>query len=164
MTRAGTRLESELDDRSYRSLILHVRDAWLLFSLSTRGPNTVDILNESIPVEEIITALDDLVKSGKVRAIAASNISAGQLSASRAFSDRENLSRYVALQPPHNLVSGNTYEGPKQEIVESEGLACVPYFALASGFFTGKYRLGEPVEGVRNVPDWRLVTWIRNGA
>lgn len=108
--------------------------------------------DESIPVEDIITALDDLVKAGKVRAIATSNISPERLSASLAFSDRENLSRYVALQPPYNLVSRDTYEGPKREIVEREGLACVPYFALASGFLTGKYRPGKPVEGVRNVP------------
>lgn len=108
--------------------------------------------DESIPVEDIITALDDLVKAGKVRAIATSNISAERLTASLAFSDREGLARYVALQPQYNLVSRDTYEGPKRDIVQREGLACVPYFALASGFLTGKYRSGKPVEGVRNIP------------
>ncbi|MER5563224.1 aldo/keto reductase [Streptomyces sp. NPDC002506] len=108
--------------------------------------------DESIPVDEIITALDDLVQAGKVRAIAASNISPERLSASLAFSDREGLARYMALQPQYNLVSRDTYEGARREVVRREGLACVPYFALASGFLTGKYRPGERVENVRNVP------------
>ncbi|MFF3699449.1 aldo/keto reductase [Streptomyces sp. NPDC002221] len=108
--------------------------------------------DESIPVDEIITALDDLVQAGKVRAIAASNISPERLSASLAFSDREGLARYVALQPQYNLVSRDTYEGARREVVRREGLACIPYFALASGFLTGKYRPGERVENVRNVP------------
>jgi aryl-alcohol dehydrogenase-like predicted oxidoreductase len=108
--------------------------------------------DESIPVDDIIAALDDLVKAGKVRAIATSNISPDRLSASLAFSDREGLARYVALQPQYNLVSRDTYEGARREIVQREGLACVPYFALASGFLTGKYRHGKTVENVRNVP------------
>ncbi|MEU9977690.1 aldo/keto reductase [Streptomyces sp. NPDC051014] len=108
--------------------------------------------DESIPVGEIIAALDDLVKAGKVRAIAASNISPERLSASLAFSEREGLARYVALQPQYNLVSRDTYEGARREVVRREGLACVPYFALASGFLTGKYRPGRSSENVRDVP------------
>ena len=108
--------------------------------------------DESIGVEDIITALDELVKSGKVRAIAASNISPERLAESLAFSDREGLARYVALQPQYNLVSRNTYEGPKRDIVRREGLACVPYFALASGFLTGKYRPGRTIENARAIP------------
>ncbi|MEU3185442.1 aldo/keto reductase [Streptomyces sp. NPDC006923] len=108
--------------------------------------------DESIPVDEIITALDDLVKAGKVRAVAASNISPERLSASIAFSDRAGLARYVALQPQYNLVSRDTYEGARRDVVQDEGLACVPYFALASGFLTGKYRPGKSIESVRNVP------------
>ncbi|WP_020124478.1 aldo/keto reductase [Streptomyces canus] len=108
--------------------------------------------DESIPVDEIITALDDLVKAGKVRAIATSNISPERLSASLEFSDRERLARYVALQPQYNLVARDSYEGARREIVQREGLACVPYFALASGFLTGKYRPGKNTENVRNLP------------
>lgn len=108
--------------------------------------------DESIPVDDIITALDDLVRAGKVRAIAASNISPERLTASLAFSDREDKARYVALQPQYNLVSRDTYEGARREIVQREGLACVPYFALASGFLTGKYRPGHTVDSVRDMP------------
>jgi aryl-alcohol dehydrogenase-like predicted oxidoreductase len=102
-----------------------------------------------VPVEEIITALDQLVKDGKVRAIAASNISPERLAASIAFSESEGLARYVALQPKYNLVSRDTYEGELQDTVARHGLSAVPYHSLASGFLTGKYRPGTTVESVR---------------
>ncbi|MGW2448670.1 aldo/keto reductase [Streptomyces sp. NPDC001675] len=102
-----------------------------------------------VPVEEIVGALDELVKAGKVRQIAASNISPERLRASLDFSDREGLARYVALQPHYNLVSRDTYEGPLQDLAAREGLAAVPYFALASGFLTGKYRPGTTVDSAR---------------
>ncbi|MFF5860534.1 aldo/keto reductase [Streptomyces sp. NPDC012751] len=102
-----------------------------------------------VPVEEIIGALDELVRAGKVRHIAASNISAERLRESLDFSAREGLARYVAVQPHYNLVSRDTYEGPLQDLVASEGLSAVPYFALASGFLTGKYRPGKAVDSAR---------------
>jgi aryl-alcohol dehydrogenase-like predicted oxidoreductase len=103
----------------------------------------------SVPVEEIITALDGLVKAGKVRHIAASNITPERLAESLAFSDREGLARYVAVQPEYNLVARDAYEGPLQDLAAKEGLAAVPYYALASGFLTGKYRPGSTVESAR---------------
>ncbi|MFF6780821.1 aldo/keto reductase [Streptomyces sp. NPDC012510] len=102
-----------------------------------------------VPVEEIITALDDLVKAGKVRAIAASNITPERLKASLEFSEAEGLARYVALQPHYNLVSRDTYEGPLQSLAAGHGLSGVPYFALAKGFLTGKYRPGTTVDSPR---------------
>ncbi|MFE4536567.1 aldo/keto reductase [Streptomyces scopuliridis] len=102
-----------------------------------------------VPVEEIITALDQLVKAGKVRAIGASNISAERLADSLAFSEREGLARYAALQPHYNLVSRDTYEGALQDTVAAHGLSAVPYSALASGFLTGKYRPGTTVDSAR---------------
>ncbi|MFK0116549.1 aldo/keto reductase [Streptomyces sp. NPDC090994] len=102
-----------------------------------------------VPVEEIIGALDGLVQAGKVRHIAASNISAERLRASLEFSEREGLARYVALQPHYSLVSRDTYEGALQDVAAEAGLSAVPYFALASGFLTGKYRPGAPVDSVR---------------
>ncbi|WP_028921419.1 aldo/keto reductase [Pseudonocardia acaciae] len=126
-------------------------------SLRRLGTDRIDLYythfdDESVPVEDIITALDGLVKAGKVRAIAASNISAERLRASLDASDREGLARYVALQPHYNLVSRDTYEGERREIVQREGLACIPYFALASGFLTGKYRPGKAVDSIRDMP------------
>ncbi|OON75644.1 aldo/keto reductase [Streptomyces tsukubensis] len=104
----------------------------------------------TVEVGEIITALDDLVKAGKVREIAASNISPERLQASLDFSDREGLARYVAIQPHYNLVSRDTYEGALQDTAERAGLAAVPYYALAAGFLTGKYRPGTTVESARS--------------
>ncbi|MDC0773133.1 aldo/keto reductase [Streptomyces sp. HD] len=123
-------------------------------SLTRLGTDRIDLYythfdKPDVPVEEIIGALDELVKAGKVRHIAASNISAKRLEASLAFSDREGLARYVALQPHYNLVSRDTYEGELQDLAEREGLSAVPYYALASGFLTGKYRAGTTVGSPR---------------
>ena len=102
-----------------------------------------------VPVEEIVGALDELVKAGKVRHIAASNITPERLQASLDFSDREGLARYVAIQPHYNLVSRDTYEGELRDVAERNGLAALPYFALAAGFLTGKYRPGTTVDSPR---------------
>ncbi|GHG58174.1 aldo/keto reductase [Streptomyces griseocarneus] len=105
--------------------------------------------DESVPVEDIITTLDALVKEGKVREIAASNITAERLRASLAFSEASGLAKYVAIQPHYNLVSRDTYEGDLAAAAAEHGLAAVPYFALASGFLTGKYRPGATVDSAR---------------
>ncbi|MFF3848737.1 aldo/keto reductase [Streptomyces sp. NPDC002328] len=123
-------------------------------SLRRLGTDRIDLYythfdKPEVPVEEIVGALDELVKAGKVRQIAASNISPERLRASLEFSDREGLARYVALQPHYNLVSRDTYEGALQDAAADAGLAAVPYFALASGFLTGKYRPGATVESAR---------------
>ncbi|WP_432102694.1 aldo/keto reductase [Streptomyces sp. bgisy091] len=123
-------------------------------SLRRLGTDHIDLYythfdDETVPVEEIVTALDQLVKAGTVREIAASNISPERLRASLDFSEREGLARYVALQPHYNLVSRDTYEGALQDTAADAGLAAVPYFALASGFLTGKYRPGTRVESAR---------------
>ncbi|MFF8568706.1 aldo/keto reductase [Streptomyces albidoflavus] len=123
-------------------------------SLRRLGTDRIDLYythfdDPSVPVEEIVTALDDLVKAGKVRAVAASNISPERLQESLDFADREGLARYVALQPHYNLVSRDTYEGPLQQVASRAGLAAVPYYALAAGFLTGKYRPGTTVESAR---------------
>ncbi|GAA1310335.1 MULTISPECIES: aldo/keto reductase [unclassified Streptomyces] len=123
-------------------------------SLRRLGTDHIDLYythfdDETVPVEDIITALDQLVKEGKVREIAASNIGPERLQASLDFSEREGLARYVALQPHYNLVSRDTYEGELQDTAARAGLGVVPYFALASGFLTGKYRPGSSVESAR---------------
>ncbi|MFF9376361.1 aldo/keto reductase [Streptomyces griseoluteus] len=123
-------------------------------SLRRLGTDHIDLYythfdQPEVPVEEIIGALDELVRAGKVRYIGASNISAERLKESLEFSDRAGLARYVALQPHYNLVSRDTYEGPLQDVAAREGLSAVPYYALASGFLTGKYRPGATVESAR---------------
>lgn len=116
-------------------------------SLRRLGTDRIDLYyahhdDESVPVEDIITTMDALVRSGKVRHIAVSNLSPERLKASLEFSDRECLSKYVAIQPHYNLVSRDTYEGERAALAAEHGLSAIPYFALASGFLTGKYRPG----------------------
>jgi len=123
-------------------------------SLKRLGTDYIDLYythfdKPEVPVEEIIGALDALVEAGKVRHIAASNISAERLTASLDFSEREGLARYVAIQPHYNLVSRDTYEGELRDLAERSGLAAVPYYALASGFLTGKSRPGASVDSPR---------------
>ncbi|SFP87398.1 aldo/keto reductase [Amycolatopsis rubida] len=126
-------------------------------SLRRLGIDRIDLYythfdDESVPVGEIIAALDELVREGKVRAIAASNISPERLAASLEFSDREGLAKYAALQPKYNLVARDEYESERRGIVQRHGVSCVPYFGLASGFLTGKYRPGQQVDNIRNMP------------
>ncbi|MCC2275188.1 aldo/keto reductase [Streptomyces sp. ET3-23] len=103
----------------------------------------------SVPVEEFLTALDALVKEGKVREIAASNITADRLTEALNFSEANGIAKYVAIQPHYNLVSRDTYEGDLADVAAEHGLAAVPYYALASGFLTGKYRPGADVDSAR---------------
>ncbi|TDD94366.1 aldo/keto reductase [Actinomadura rubrisoli] len=103
----------------------------------------------SVPVEEIMTTLDELVAAGKIRQIAVSNIEPDRLAASLAFSEREGTARYAAIQPEYNLVARDSYEGPRRDLAEQYGLVAVPYYGLASGFLTGKYRPGASVDSAR---------------
>ena len=101
------------------------------------------------PLEETLGAFDALVREGKVRYIAASNYTAPRLAEALAGAERMGLARYVALQPHYNLVHRAEYEGEVAELCAREGLACLPYYALASGFLAGKYRPGVKVESAR---------------
>ncbi|WP_329012359.1 aldo/keto reductase [Streptomyces sp. NBC_00690] len=103
----------------------------------------------TVPVTEIVTALDELVRAGKVRAIGASNLTAERLQESLDFSEREGMTGYSVLQPKYNLVSRDSYEGPLRDVASRSGIAAVPYSGLASGFLTGKYRPGSTVESAR---------------
>ncbi len=102
------------------------------------------------PLEETLAAFDELVRAGKVRHLAASNYTAERLSAALELSEREGLARYVALQPHYNLVERGEFEGELQDLCAAREVAVVPYFGLAKGFLTGKYRAGgEAVDSPR---------------
>ncbi|WP_214367201.1 aldo/keto reductase [Pseudonocardia sp. H11422] len=94
--------------------------------------------------EETLDAFDGLVRAGKVRAIGASNFSAERLRSALEISARDGLASYVALQPHYNLMERAEFETALAPVLESEGLSCVPYYALAKGFLTGKYRADGP--------------------
>lgn len=103
------------------------------------------------PLEETLSTYDEIVKAGKVRYIAASNVSPERLIESFEVSEKNNFVKYVALQPHYNLVERTKYETEYLPIVEKFGLSVFPYWALAAGFLTGKYRneadLGKSVRG-----------------
>jgi aryl-alcohol dehydrogenase-like predicted oxidoreductase len=108
----------------------------------------------AVPLEETLGAIDEVVGAGKALAIGASGYSAARLAEALAISDREGWARYVAVQPHFNLVERTSYEGELQRLVTREGLACFPFFALARGFLTGKYRPGREAETKRGEFAW----------
>jgi aryl-alcohol dehydrogenase-like predicted oxidoreductase len=103
------------------------------------------------PVGETLEAYAQLIKQGKVRAIGASNLSKERLQESLDFSRQHGLPRYETLQPEYNLYSRQHFEQDYLPLCQKEGLSVIPYFALASGFLTGKYRseadFGKSIRG-----------------
>jgi aryl-alcohol dehydrogenase-like predicted oxidoreductase len=96
------------------------------------------------PLEETLGAFDDLVRDGLVRYVAASNYSAPRLAEALAVSEREGFAKFVALQPHYNLVERDAYEGELRDLCASGEIGCFPYYGLARGFLTGKYRPDGP--------------------
>ncbi len=122
----------------------HIEDA-VHASLARLGTDHVDLYyahkdDPETPLEETLAAFDKLVKAGKVRAIGASNYSADRLAAALDISARDGLAAFTVLQPEYNLMARGDFEGPVQRLCVERGLGVLPYFGLASGFLTGKYR------------------------
>ncbi len=92
------------------------------------------------PLTETLEAYAQLVKQGKVRAIGASNYPAERLSEALQVSKQSGLPRYESLQPNYNLYDRADYESKLEAVCRENGLGVIPYFSLASGFLTGKYR------------------------
>jgi aryl-alcohol dehydrogenase-like predicted oxidoreductase len=129
-------------------------------SLERLGIETVDLYyahkdDPGTPLEQTLGAFDALIAEGRIRHAAASNYSAERLSEALSIGERDGMARYVALQPHYNLMERAGYEGELLTICEQNRLACIPYFGLAKGFLTGKYRPGQELpdspraEGVR---------------
>jgi aryl-alcohol dehydrogenase-like predicted oxidoreductase len=96
--------------------------------------------DEETPLEETLRAFADLVAAGKVRAIGASNYTAPRLKEALATSARLGLPRYESLQPHYNLLERALFEPDLEPLCRAEELGVIPYFSLAAGFLTGKYR------------------------
>ena len=103
-------------------------------------------LPDSAPLEETLAAYDTLVKAGKVRLIGASNYSGARLREAAALSAREGLPAYSVIQPEYNLYDRSAYESDVEPAAEELKLGVVNYYALASGFLTGKYRTLDDVK------------------
>jgi aryl-alcohol dehydrogenase-like predicted oxidoreductase len=114
-------------------------------SLKRLGTDYIDLYQSHIddvgmPVEETMNAFNELIKEGKVRYIGASNLSAERIKASNDFARAGNLQPYISLQPLYNLYDRQKFETEYSKLVEDESLGVIPYYSLASGFLTGKYR------------------------
>jgi aryl-alcohol dehydrogenase-like predicted oxidoreductase len=92
------------------------------------------------PYAETLGAYDTLIKAGKVKAIGCSNLDAGQLGEALAVARDNGLPAYQVLQPEYNLYARSSFEGPLADLCIREGMGVVSYYALASGFLSGKYR------------------------
>jgi aryl-alcohol dehydrogenase-like predicted oxidoreductase len=96
--------------------------------------------DKSTPIEESLAAFQKLIEQGKVRAIGASNYTGELLVAALGASATKKLPRYESLQPHYNLYERNRYERDLEPLVLREKIGVIPYYALSSGFLTGKYR------------------------
>jgi len=97
--------------------------------------------------EETLEAYEELIKAGKVRAIGASNYKADRLAESLKVSAARELPRYETLQPWYNLYDRADFEGELADLCKRENIGVIPYFSLASGFLTGKYRSEKDLAG-----------------
>lgn len=127
-------------------------------SLKRLGVETIDLYfahqdDEDVPQEDVLAAFDKLIQAGKVQAIGASNFHAARLKSALDLATRTGLPHYRALQNEYHLLSRHKFEGELQDLCVQYNVGCVPYYGLASGYLTGKYRseadLGKSVRGGR---------------
>ncbi|KQM94714.1 MULTISPECIES: aldo/keto reductase [Sphingomonas] len=125
-------------------------------SLKRLGTDRIDLYyahqdDDTVPQEAVLEAFGKLVDAGKVRVIGASNFHAARLKSAVDAAKASDLPRYHVLQPEYNLVSRDKFEGELQDYCVTENIGVLPYYGLASGFLTGKYRtpddLGASVRG-----------------
>lgn len=115
-------------------------------SLKRLGTDRIDLYythkdDRQTPLQETLTAFGELIEDGLIRHAAASNYGADRLEQALGVGERAGTASFVALQPHYNLMERD-YERELAPVCERHGLACIPYFALARGFLSGKYRRG----------------------
>lgn len=114
-------------------------------SLKRLGVESLDLYyahfdDESVPLEETVAAFGDLVRDGLVRYTAVSNYSGARIAEWLRIAEAAGSASPVAVQPHYNLVHRGDVEAQIAPVAETSGLSLVPYYSLASGFLTGKYR------------------------
>ena len=105
--------------------------------------------DREVPIAETLGAYQQLMNEGKVRYIAASQHTGARLQEALDIAEREGLPKYVALQDHYNLMERNPFESEQAEVVLNNGISALPFYALARGFLTGKYRKGVTVDSIR---------------
>ena len=132
-------------------------------SLKRLGVDAIDLYyahqdDAETPIEESLAAFDALVRAGKVRALGASNFTAARLREALDASAQGGFARYEVLQPEYHLMARDGFEAELQPLCVDEQISVLPYYGLASGFLTGKYRsredFGQSVRGGRMEAYW----------
>jgi aryl-alcohol dehydrogenase-like predicted oxidoreductase len=150
----ATKFGMELDAAHRGASPRYVRDACEA-SLRRLGTDVIDLYqlhtpDPDVPIAETLGALDELVRSGEVREIGHSNLSADQVDEADAAARGDGTARFVSAQDHWSLLDREVEEG-NLAAVRRHGLAVLPFFPLASGLLTGKYTSGDEVD-----PSWRL--------
>lgn len=108
---------------------------------------------EELAMGDIVSAFDGAVRTGKVRSLGASNFTAAPLTAALEAADQQGATPFTVLQNEYNLIARDAYGADLQQLCVKRGIPMLPFFGLASGFLTGKYRteadLGKSVRGQR---------------
>ena len=129
-------------------------------SLQRLGVETIDIYyqhkdDESVPLADSLKTFDDQAKAGKIRAIGLSNFAPDRLAEACIIARVDGFPAVSALQPWYNMLERDKYEGELRDVAVKENLAVFPYYSLANGFLTGKYRSREDLDksprGLRNI-------------
>jgi aryl-alcohol dehydrogenase-like predicted oxidoreductase len=123
-------------------------------SLRNLRVDTIDLYyahwdDPTTPLEESLTAFDELVQAGKVRHVAGSNYSAKRLTEALETSERLDVVAFTSLQTHYNLMERTEFEGELQGLLAARGMGALPYYSLAKGFLTGKYRPGQQIDSPR---------------
>jgi len=139
-TKAGSEMAPDRKGLSKPYILGAVED-----SLKRLQTDYIDLYQSHVddpgtPMEETLEAYAQLIRQGKVRTIGASNFSAERLSQALQASRQHGFPRYESLQPLYNLYDRAVYETALEPLCQKEGVAVIPYFSLAKGFLTGKYR------------------------
>jgi len=142
-TKAGADMGDDRKGLSKRWILKAAED-----SLRRLQTDRIDLYQSHLPDpttphEETLAAYDSLIKAGKVRAIGASNFTVDQITDALHVADTRGLPRYSVLQPEYNLYNRETYENGPRQLAIRERLGVIPYFGLAAGFLTGKYRSAQ---------------------
>jgi aryl-alcohol dehydrogenase-like predicted oxidoreductase len=103
--------------------------------------------DQTTPLDEVVSGFDALVKAGKARELGASNYTAERLTEITGLAERNGATPFTVLQPKYNLVWRHDYEGALQDLCVARGIAVLPYYGLASGFLSGKFRRPEDWAG-----------------
>lgn len=140
----ATKVGSEMAEHKKGLSARYIKEA-VEASLKRLNTDYIDLYQShyddpKVPVSETMQAFNDLISEGKVRFLGASNLSPERIAESNSFARENGLQPYISLQPLYNLFDRQKFENEYSSVVDKEQLGVLPYYSLASGFLTGKYR------------------------